>query len=351
MASDVFAPTPFKETPFSWVADGLMEERDTELISPNNEGPSFKVEGKKVWVAGHTGMVGSAMARELSTRYCQVLTVSRDDLDLRRQSDVEAWMEDAKPDAVVLAAATVGGIVANSTRLAEFAYDNIMIASNVIHGSYLNDVQKLVFMGATCIYPKMAPQPLTEDSLLTGPLEPTNQSYAIAKLSGLQLCASYRRQYGCDFVTALPTSAYGEGDSFDLEGGHVLPALISRIHTAKIENAPSIRIWGSGKPLREFLHVEDLAGALLFLLENYSGEAPINIGGGTEISIADLASTIAEVVGYRGEFEFDLSKPDGTPRKLADNSKLSAMGWTARVGFREGLERTYGWFLDHHATP
>ena len=286
-------------------------------------------------------MVGSALHARLNREECEVLTVARSTLDLRRQADVEAWMGENRPDIVVVAAATVGGIVANDTKRGEFIFDNIMIAANIVHACWEADVEKLLYLGATCMYPKFAPQPLTEDSLFTGPIEPTNIAYATAKIAGVQLCDAYRRQYGCNFISALPTSVYGENDNFSIESGHVLPALINKIHAAKQSSQQTVEIWGSGKPLREFLYVHDLADALIFLLRKYSQEGPINVGGGVEISISGLAHAIADIVGFDGEFCYDESKPDGTPRKLADNSRLEAMGWQPKTEFRVGLQNTY----------
>jgi GDP-L-fucose synthase len=309
----------------------------------------FDLTGKRIWVAGHRGMVGAALCARLVREDCEVLTVGRDAVDLRRQADTENWMRDNAPDAVIIAAATVGGIVANDTRRAEFLFDNIMIATNIIHAAWELDVEKLLYLGATCMYPKHAPQPLREDSLFTGPLEPTNIAYATAKIAGAQLCDAYRWQYGCDFISALPTSIYGENDDFGIENGHVLPSLINKIHAATENNRDTVEIWGSGKPRREFLHVEDLADALIFLLRNYSQEGPINVGGGEEISISDLALAIAEIVGFTGGFQYDATKPDGTPRKLADNSRLEAMGWRPKTDFQTGLRHTCRWYAEHAA--
>ena len=301
----------------------------------------YPLDGKRIWVAGHRGMVGSAVVRRLGRENCEVLTVSRAELDLRRQAEVEAWMDGAKPDAVVLAAATVGGILANDRRPAEFLYENLMIEANIIHGAHLVGVEKLLFLGSSCIYPKLAPQPLTEASLLTGPLEPTNEWYAIAKITGIKLCQAYRRQYGRDFISAMPTNLYGPGDNYDLTSSHVVPALLRKTHAAKIEGRDHIEVWGTGTPLREFLHVDDLADALVFLLQRYAGEEHVNVGSGTDLTIRALAELIRDIVGFRGELRFDASRPDGTPRKLMDVSRLSAMGWNANIGLEQGLRQVY----------
>jgi GDP-L-fucose synthase len=302
---------------------------------------------RRVWVAGHRGMVGSALLRRLETTGCTVLTADRAELDLRDQRAVDAWMRRARPDAVFLAAATVGGILANSSRPADFLYDNLAIATNVIHAAWRHGVEKLLFLGSSCIYPKHAPQPLVEEALLTGPLEPTNQWYAVAKIASLKLCQAFRRQHGCDFIAAMPTNLYGINDNFDPATSHVLPALLARIHEAKLRQWPEVPIWGSGTPRRELLYVDDLADALVFLMERYSGEAPINVGTGTDLAIAELASRIAHIVKYKGRFAFDASKPDGTPRKRLDISHLTALGWRATTALDEGLARTYRWYLDN----
>ncbi|MDR3735597.1 MAG: GDP-L-fucose synthase [Acidobacteriaceae bacterium] len=306
----------------------------------------FDLAGKRVWVAGHRGMVGSATTRRLAQADCVVLTVGKDQVDLRRQAAVESWVMENRPDAVILSAARVGGILANDSRPAEFLYDNLVIEANVIHASYLAGVKKLLFLGSTCIYPRLAPQPITEDALLTGPLEPTNQWYAVAKIAGIKLCQSYRRQYGCDFISAMPTNSYGPGDKFDLRGGHVLPTLMMKIDAAKRQEAPFVEIWGTGTPKREFLHVDDLADALVFLLENYSDEGHVNVGTGQDLTIGELAAMIADVVGYRGTFRFDTTKPDGTPRKLSDTALLSSLGWRAKTDLRTGIAETYRWYSE-----
>jgi len=302
---------------------------------------TYDIAGKKVFVAGHTGMVGSALVRRLQQESCDILTVSSKDVDLRRQSQVEDWMSDARPDVVILAAAKVGGILANSTHPAEFLYDNLMIEANVVHAAYQAAVEKLVFLGSTCIYPKLAPQPINEDSLLTGPLEPTNEWYAIAKISGIKLCQAYREQFGCDYISVQPTNLYGPGDNYDLNSSHVLPALMRKAHEAKQQGSETLEVWGSGKPLREFLHVDDLADAIVFLTRSYSGPRPVNIGSGEEVSIGDLAKLICTVAGFEGTLRFDASKPDGTPRKLADTSFLNALGWNRARTLRQGVSETY----------
>jgi GDP-L-fucose synthase len=301
----------------------------------------FDLQGKRVWVAGHRGMVGSALVRRLATEDCHVLTVGRDKVDMRRQDQVESWMAAEKPQVVFLAAAKVGGILANNTYPAEFLYDNLMIEANIIHAAYKVGVQKLVFLGSTCIYPKEAPQPIPEEALLTGPLEPTNEWYAIAKIAGIKLCQAYRKQYGCDFIAAQPTNLYGPGDNYDLASSHVLPALLRKAHEAKNVGAESITVWGSGRPLREFLHVDDLADAAVFLAKNYSGDDHINIGSGEEVSIRQLAELVCKIVGFKGKLIFDGSKPDGTMRKLSDVTKLKAMGWNGARGIEIGVSSVY----------
>jgi GDP-L-fucose synthase len=307
----------------------------------------FALAGKRIWVSGHHGMVGSAIVRRLARESCEILVVDRSEVDLRDQAGVANWMERAKPDVVVIAAATVGGIYANSTRPADFIYDNLAIETNIIHAAYKQRVEKLLFLGSACIYPREAAQPMAEEALLTGPLEPTNEWYAIAKIAGIKLCQAYRKQHGCDFISAQPNNLYGPGDNFDLEASHVIPALMVKAHEAKLSGAASFELWGSGKPLREFLHVDDLADALIHILRHYSGPIPLNVGTGEEISIQDLARTIAEVVGFKGTLSFDASKPDGSPRKLLDDRRMKALGWKASIGLRDGLASTYRWFLDH----
>lgn len=309
----------------------------------------YSLAGKKVWVAGHRGMVGAAIVRRLVRENCEVLKVDRKKVDLRRQADVEGWLKLNKPDAVFLAAAKVGGIWANDTYPAEFLYDNLVIETNIIHGSYLAGVEKLMFLGSSCIYPRMAEQPMREDALLTGLLEPTNQWYAIAKISGIMMCQAYRRQYGCDYISAMPTNLFGAGDNYDPKGSHVVAALIQKAHKAKMSNSKTMELWGTGKPLREFLYVDDLADALVFLMENYSGETHINVGSGVEHTIRQLAEAVAETVGFNGEFVFDTTKPDGTPRKLMDSSLLRNMGWSAQTALEDGLKVAYDWYLKNAA--
>lgn len=306
-----------------------------------SEPPVFDLAGKRVFVAGHRGMAGSAIIRRLAGESCMMLTADREAVDLRNQAQVDAWMDEHRPDVVFLAAARVGGIEANATRPAEFLYDNLMIEANLIHAAWRTGVQKLVFLGSTCIYPKFAPQPMPETALLTGPLEPTNEWYAIAKIAGIKLCQAYRRQHGCDFIAAQPTNLYGPGDNYDLASSHVLPALLRKAHEAKVTGASAMHVWGTGLPLREFLHVDDLADALVFLAKHYSGEDPVNVGSGEEISIRGLAELVAGVAGFEGELVFDPSRPDGTPRKLADVSRLTDMGWRSRIGLTEGVRGVY----------
>lgn len=305
------------------------------------DGPVYDLTGKKVFVAGHTGMVGGALVRRLRQEQCEILTVGSKEVDLRRQDQVERWMKEAQPDVVILAAAKVGGILANSTHPAEFLYDNLMIEANVIQAAHEIAVEKLVFLGSTCIYPKLAPQPINEDSLLTGPLEPTNEWYAIAKISGIKLCQAYREQYGCDYISVQPTNLYGPGDNYDLNASHVLPALLRKAHEAKQQGKETLEVWGSGKPLREFLHVDDLADAIVYLAKTYSGSTPVNVGSGEEISIRELAELICTIVGFDGNLKFDASKPDGTPRKLADTSFLNRLGWERARTLRQGIAETY----------
>lgn len=306
----------------------------------------FSLLNKKIWVVGHRGMVGQALLRVLEGRNCTVLTVDRGALDLRRQNDVESWLYQHRPDAILLAAATVGGIEANRTRPAEFLYDNLMIAANVIHAAAAVGTEKLLYLGSSCIYPRNTAQPIAESALMTGPLEISNEWYAIAKIAGVKLCQSYRRQYGCDFISAMPCNLYGPGDRFDKIRSHVIPALILKIDEAVRLNSPSVVLWGTGSPLREFLHVDDLAKASLLLLENYSGEQPVNIGSGEEISIKNLANSIAQICGFKGEFIFDPAMPDGTPRKILDSSAIRAMGWIPEIGLANGLEDCIAKFHD-----
>jgi GDP-L-fucose synthase len=296
----------------------------------------------KIYVAGHRGMVGSAILRKLQQQaHHNIVMRTSKELDLRNQQAVNEFFEKEKPSYVFLAAAKVGGILANDTYRAEFIYDNIMIQNNVIHAAYVNKVKKLMFLGSSCIYPKMAPQPLKEEYLLTGELEATNEPYAIAKIAGIKMCDAYRSQYGCNFISVMPTNLYGPNDNYDLNNSHVLPALIRKFHTAKVEGRPSVTIWGSGSPKREFLHADDLADACYFLMQHYNDAGFVNIGTGEDISIKDLALLVKEIVGYAGELEYDRSKPDGTPRKLMDVHKLHHLGWKASTGLREGIEKVY----------
>ncbi|MBF0625875.1 MAG: GDP-L-fucose synthase [Magnetococcales bacterium] len=301
--------------------------------------------GKRVWVAGHRGLVGSALLRRLQGEGCALLTASHAQVDLTRQDRTEEWMGDTRPQVVFVAAATVGGIHANNTRPAEFIHNNLAIANNIIHAAHRLGVEKLLYMGSSCIYPRLAPQPIPEDALLTGCLEPTNEFYAVSKIAGIKLCTAYRRQYGCDFISAQPTNLYGPGDNFDLTQSHVIPALIAKFHQAVTTGADHVMVWGSGTPRREFLHVDDLADALVFLMRHYEGDSHINVGTGTDVTIRELAETVGRVVGFQGELRFDASKPDGTPRKLLNVDRLNALGWRYRVGLEEGLRRTYQWFL------
>lgn len=301
----------------------------------------YNLEGKRVWVAGHRGMVGSAIVRRLEAEHCEVLTVGRNEVDLRNQQKVTDWVSTNKPQAVFLAAAKVGGILANDTRPAEFLYENLMIEANIIDASYRAGVEKLLFLGSSCIYPKFADQPITEDALLTGALEPTNEWYAIAKIAGIKLAQAYRKQYGCDFISAMPTNLYGPGDNFDLASSHVLPALIRKAHEAKMRGDTEMVIWGTGTPRREFLHADDCADALVFLMKTYSDESHVNVGSGEDISILDLTKLICEIVGFDGEIKHDLSKPDGTPRKLMSADKLRTMGWEPTVNLADGIAETY----------
>jgi len=300
----------------------------------------------KIYVAGHRGMVGSAIVRKLEAQgFNKILTRTSKELDLRDQSAVNEFFESEKPDVVVLAAAKVGGIVANNTYRAEFLYDNLAIQNNVIHSAYKNDVRKLLFLGSSCIYPKLAPQPLTEDALLTGELEPTNEPYAIAKIAGIKMCEAYRDQYGVNYISAMPTNLYGPNDNYHPQNSHVLPALLRKFHEAKINNNPSVEIWGTGSPLREFLHVDDLAEACFFLLNNYDEKSFVNVGVGEDISIKDLALLIKDIVGYDGDLVFDTTKPDGTPRKLMSVKRINDLGWKSKISLREGITSVYNLVL------
>jgi GDP-L-fucose synthase len=304
----------------------------------------------KIYVAGHRGLMGSAIVRKLKQDgYTNLVMATSKELDLREQAATRDFFAQQRPDYVFLAAARVGGILANQSYPADFIYQNLMIESNVIESARLSGVDKLLCLGSTCIYPKLAPQPLREEYLLTGPLEPTNEWYAVAKIAGIKMCQAYRRQYGCKFISAMPTNMYGPGDNFDLESSHVMPALIRKFHDAKAGNVPTVTVWGSGKPLREFLHVDDGAEACLFLMKHYDDEEIVNIGVGEDLSIADLAALVGEAVGYQGEIVYDSSKPDGTPRKLVDTSKINGLGWQARISLRDGIKSTYQWFLENEA--
>ena len=307
----------------------------------------YSLAGKRVWVAGHRGMVGGAISRALAGEDCEVLTVSRGELDLTDQVAVRDWMAAMRPQAVFLAAARVGGILANDTHPVDFLRDNLLIETAIFTGAHAASVEKLLFLGSSCIYPKFAPQPINEDALLTGALEPTNEWYAIAKIAGIKLGQAYRRQYGMDCISAMPTNLYGRGDNYHLANSHVVPALIRKAHEAKLAGAEQIEVWGSGSPLREFLHVDDLADAVVFLARSYSQDEHINVGSGMEVTIRVLAEMVCRVVGFEGRLVWDASKPDGTPRKLMDSSRLAALGWTAKIGLEEGLRRTYADFLAH----
>jgi GDP-L-fucose synthase len=299
----------------------------------------------RIFVAGHRGLVGSSIMRSLeASGYSNLLIATRDQLDLRDQAAVNYWFRANRPEFVYLVAGTVGGILANSTRPAEFIYDNLMIHATVVHASYLYGVEKLLYLGSSCIYPRVAQQPMREDQLLTGPLEPTNEPYAIAKIAGIKLCQSYRRQYGSNFISAMPTNLYGPNDNFDLDSSHVLPALIRKFYEAKLEGRPEVEIWGTGSPRREFLHVDDLADACLFLMDQYDGADHINVGTGVDIAIGELADMVREVVYPEARLVFDSSKPDGAPQKLLDIERLAKLGWTPRHGLRDGIEQTYAWF-------
>lgn len=307
----------------------------------------FQLAGKKIWIAGHRGMVGSALLRRLAGEGCELLTADRAALDLRDQTAVADWMAQQRPDAVFIAAAVVGGIQANAAEPVRFLYDNLAIAANIIHAAARLNVSKLVFLGAACVYPRLAPQPMSEESLLQGPPEPTNEWYTVAKLAGIKLCQAFRKQHGCDFISVVPANLYGPGDNFDPEAGHVVPGLLRRTHDARDNGAPELAIWGSGRALREFMHVDDCADALVFLMRNYSDERLINVGSGQEISIGKLAKEITEVVGYAGRLVFDTSKPDGMPRKLLDSSRMLQAGWRPTIGLAAGLAETYQWYLTH----
>ncbi|CDN47377.1 GDP-L-fucose synthase [Neorhizobium galegae] len=305
----------------------------------------YSLAGKKVYVAGHRGMVGSAIVRRLASEGCEILTASRGDADLTRQAEVEAWMEKNRPDAVFLAAAKVGGILANDTYPADFLYDNLILEANIIEAAHTVGVEKLMFLGSSCIYPKFADQPIVEESLLTGLLEPTNEWYAIAKIAGIKLCQAYRKQHGSDFISAMPTNLYGPGDNFDLKSSHVMPALIRKAHEAKTGHLPDITVWGTGTPRREFLHVDDCADACVHLMKTYSAETHVNVGSGEDVTILELAELVSKVVGFQGSISHDLTKPDGTPRKLMSAAKLRALGWSPRIGLEQGITDAYRAFL------
>ncbi|MBJ7579362.1 GDP-L-fucose synthase [Devosia sp. MC532] len=306
---------------------------------------SYDLKGKRIWVAGHRGMVGSAVVRRLATENCEVITAGRDTVDLKRQSTVERFLDEARPDAIVMAAAKVGGILANDTQPAEFLYDNLIIEANIIQAAHAADVNRFLFLGSSCIYPKLAAQPISEVALLTGPLEPTNEWYAVAKIAGIKLAQAYRKQYGRDYVSAMPTNLYGSGDNFDLNSSHVLPALIRKAHEAKVTGAKSITVWGTGSPRREFLHADDCADALVFLLKNYSEAEHVNVGSGEDVTILELTQLVCEIIGFKGEIVHDLSKPDGTPRKLMSADKLTSLGWRPHISLRDGIATTYKWYL------
>ncbi|MCT6777864.1 GDP-L-fucose synthase [Streptomyces sp. CS7] len=318
----------------------------TELPVPSQESArSLLRPGSRIFVAGHRGLVGSAVARRLADDGHEVLTRGRDLLDLRDAAQTETYLKEVRPDAVVLAAAKVGGIMANSTYPVQFLEDNLRIQLSVIAGAHAAGTQRLLFLGSSCIYPRLAPQPIREESLLTGELEPTNEAYALAKIAGIVQTQSYRRQYGASYISAMPTNLYGPGDNFDLETSHVLPALIRRFHEARRDGAPEVTLWGSGSPRREFLHVDDLAAACVTLLEAYDGDEPVNIGCGEDLTIRELAQTVRDVTGYEGRIAWDTSKPDGTPRKLLDVTRLNALGFTPKIPLRDGIARTYAWWL------
>jgi len=300
---------------------------------------------RRVWVAGHRGMVGSAILRRLAKEDVEIITVDRRNVDLREQQTVRQWVARARPDAIVLAAAKVGGILANDTCPADFIFDNLAIETNVIQAAHLANVERLVFLGSSCIYPKLAPQPIKEEALLTGPLEPTNEWYAIAKIAGIKMCQAYRRQYGRRYIAVMPSNLYGQNDNFDLSTSHVLPALIRKFHAAKIAGESEVVVWGTGTPLREFLYVDDLADAVVFLMDRYDAGEPINCGTGSDVSIRQLAEMIGRVAGFKGKLVFDTEKPDGTPRKLMDSSRLAALGWRPKTSLEEGVNEVYRWFV------
>ncbi|HEY1750113.1 MAG TPA: GDP-L-fucose synthase [Caulobacteraceae bacterium] len=309
----------------------------------------FPLDGRRVWVAGHRGMVGSALVRRLAREGCEVLTAGRRELDLMRQADVERWMGEARPDVVFLAAARVGGIIANSARPADFLYENLIISANVAEAAHRFGVAKLMMLGSSCIYPRLAPQPIPEEALLTGPLEPTNEWYAVAKIAAVKLAQAYRQQHGDDFISAMPTNLYGPGDNFDLAEAHVLPSLLRKAHEAKARGEARLVMGGTGTPRREFLHVDDCADALVFLMKTYSGVPQVNVGSGEDLTIRALTELVCEVVGFKGEIVNDLAIPDGMPRKLMSAQRLRGMGWAPTIALKDGLREVYRWFLDHHA--
>ena len=306
----------------------------------------YSLADKRIWVAGHNGMVGAAVCRALASENCEILTAPRDELDLLRQSDVEDWCAQAKPDAVIICAARVGGILANDTFPADFIYQNLTLETNIIHSAYKARVEKLVFLGSSCIYPKQAAQPMIEDALLTGSLEATNEWYAIAKIAGIKLCQAYRKQYGCDFISAMPTNLYGPGDNFDLETSHVVPALLRKCHEAHVNRQDHMEVWGTGDVRREFLYVDDCAAGIVFLLKNYSDSQQVNLGTGTDITVKELAEQIKATVGFEGALKFDPTKPNGTPRKLLDTTLINGLGWQAKVPLDGGLTDTYRYYVE-----
>lgn len=310
---------------------------------------AYDLRGKRVFVAGHRGMVGAALVRRLAAEDCELITVARDQVDLRNGEAVARWFADARPQAVFMSAAKVGGILANDAYPADFLYDNLAIATNVTHAAFQANVEKLLFLGSSCIYPKFAPQPIPEDALLTGALEPTNEWYAIAKIAGIKLAQAYRRQHGANFISAMPTNLYGPGDNFDLNTSHVAPALIRKAHEAKLAGAESFEIWGSGAARREFLHVDDCADALVLLMKSYNGYEHVNVGCGADVTIAELAQLVADAVGFKGAITKDTSKPDGAPRKLLDVTRLTALGWAPRIDLPAGLADAYRWYLENRA--
>ena len=312
--------------------------------------PPYTLRNKRIWVAGHRGLVGSALVRRLQSEGCEIVAAPRESVDLRHPDQVERWMREAKPQAVFLAAARVGGIYAHDTRPAEFIYDNLMIQSNVVEASRRVGVEKLMLLGSSCIYPRLAPQPIPETALLTGAREPTNQWYAVAKIAGIKLGQAYRKQYGCDFISVMPTNLYGPGDNFDLMQSHVVPALLVKAHQAKLNQSPAMEVWGTGAVRREFLFVDDAADGMVYFMQHYSDEGIVNLGCGSDVPIRDLVELICKVVGYKGGIRFDTSRPDGTPRKMIDTSFAASLGWRARTSLQAGLEETYRWYIDNVAS-